>query len=245
MTSDRLKAMYGPEFDPTLYNDENHQFTDTADGTSYFFLPQDWNYSDLSDPDGIRRVYPGASPDDPADTTEDGYLRYYEYEYVIDNLQPSVPYNFSVTAFDYGALRSACRRWNHRACSTPSASIRCPRRRRSSMRALRSWSIPIRIAATAGMRASGMKTGTAPRRPNGRARFISPILPRVCTIRIFTLSGDLVQEIKHDRPDGGGGSQHEVWNLISRNTQAVTSGIYLWQVSSESGDQLGKLVIIK
>lgn len=34
-------------------------------------------------------------------------------------------------------------------------------------------------------------------------------------------------------------------DLISRNTQAVTSGIYIWKVSSRLGEQVGKLVIIK
>jgi hypothetical protein len=35
------------------------------------------------------------------------------------------------------------------------------------------------------------------------------------------------------------------WDLISRNVQAVTSGIYIWRVDSELGTQTGKLVIIK
>lgn len=70
-------------------------------------------------------------------------------------------------------------------------------------------------------------------------------LPRICTIRIYTLSGDLVQEIKHYVPDGGPEAMQETWNLISRNTQAITSGVYLWSVQSEMGEQLGKLVIIK
>jgi hypothetical protein len=33
--------------------------------------------------------------------------------------------------------------------------------------------------------------------------------------------------------------------VISRNTQAVVTGIYIYQISSEMGEQLGKLVIIK
>jgi len=33
--------------------------------------------------------------------------------------------------------------------------------------------------------------------------------------------------------------------MLSRNTQAVTTGIYLWSVTSAMGEQLGKLVIIK
>ena len=58
-------------------------------------------------------------------------------------------------------------------------------------------------------------------------------------------SGDLVQEIDHYRPDGGPDAQHETWNMLSRNTQAITTGIYIWVVTSEMGEQIGKLVIIK
>jgi hypothetical protein len=35
------------------------------------------------------------------------------------------------------------------------------------------------------------------------------------------------------------------WDLVTRNTQAVTSGIYIWRVDSRLGSQVGKLVIIK
>ena len=70
-------------------------------------------------------------------------------------------------------------------------------------------------------------------------------LPKVCKIRIYTINGDLVREIDHFRPEGGSESQHEIWDVISRNTQAVVTGIYLWHVSSEMGDQIGKLVIMK
>jgi len=35
------------------------------------------------------------------------------------------------------------------------------------------------------------------------------------------------------------------WDLISRNTQAVVSGIYLYTVESKIGTQVGKFVIIK
>jgi len=55
----------------------------------------------------------------------------------------------------------------------------------------------------------------------------------------------LIKQIEHSRPDGGPGSQEETWDVISRNTQSVVTGIYLWHVESAMGEQLGKLVIIK
>jgi hypothetical protein len=69
-------------------------------------------------------------------------------------------------------------------------------------------------------------------------------LPRdVSTIRIFTLSGDLVQEAVHDGRNGDG---TYFWNMITRNGQNVTSGIYLYTVETGAGDMCrGRFVIIR
>ncbi|MDD4051505.1 MAG: hypothetical protein PHR28_06370 [candidate division Zixibacteria bacterium] len=245
VTRDRLKAMYDPDFDPALYDDENHQYADTAEGVSYYFVPQDWNYSDLSDPDGIHRVYPGASPDDPADTTDDGYLRYYEYEYSIDNLQSSVPYNFSVTTFDYGAFAFGLPPLESSRLLNAVKEYPLPSATTVEREGLAVMVYPNPYRGDGGYARVGYENRDRTEAAEWAREIHFANLPKVCTIRIFTLSGDLVDEIKHDRPDGGAGSQQETWDLISRNTQAITSGIYLWQVSSEFGDQLGKLVIIK
>ena len=70
-------------------------------------------------------------------------------------------------------------------------------------------------------------------------------LPQKCTIRIFSIDGDLIREIYHDFPPDYPESMHDEWDLITRNTQAVASGIYYYSVESEFGNQIGKLVIIK
>ncbi len=71
-------------------------------------------------------------------------------------------------------------------------------------------------------------------------------LPSKCTIRIFTLDGDLVREIYHDDSTSPEGPGVNYWDLISRNTQAVVSGIYIYSIDGESGfHQLGKIAIIK
>jgi hypothetical protein len=69
-------------------------------------------------------------------------------------------------------------------------------------------------------------------------------LPEKCTIRIFTLDGDLVDTIEYDRSLPGT-LEFAAWGLISRNTQAVVSGLYIFSVESETGNYLGKFVIIK
>ncbi|HET9235407.1 MAG TPA: hypothetical protein VFP10_14835, partial [Candidatus Eisenbacteria bacterium] len=62
------------------------------------------------------------------------------------------------------------------------------------------------------------------------------------TIRIYTLSGDLVQETQHDGRNGNG---TYFWNLISRNGQNVVSGIYLYMVDGGSEICRGRFVIIR
>jgi hypothetical protein len=65
------------------------------------------------------------------------------------------------------------------------------------------------------------------------------------TISIFTLAGDLVQTIEHD---GSAGDGQASWNLMSRNKQEVTSGIYLFVVEPHGGGferTAGKFVVIR
>ncbi|HEY6865781.1 MAG TPA: hypothetical protein VI792_00905, partial [Candidatus Eisenbacteria bacterium] len=68
-------------------------------------------------------------------------------------------------------------------------------------------------------------------------------LPRArCTIKIWTVAGDLVAQVEHE---GSGGDGEAAWNLISRNGQDVESGIYLFTVDSSLGHQTGRFVIIR
>jgi hypothetical protein len=72
-------------------------------------------------------------------------------------------------------------------------------------------------------------------------------------IRIYTVSGDLVQIIHPGDLQPNGHPQSEVtgdgqasWNLVSRNGQDVVSGIYLFSVESPgSGTRQGKFTVIR
>jgi hypothetical protein len=245
MTKDSLRALYGPTFEPLNYNSEFNSFADPASGILYYFVRQDWNQSDLTNLLGIHKVYPNASKDDPTDTTEEGFLRYYEYEYIITNLQPSKPYNFSVTAFDYGSLKVDLGALE----SSPlvNAVKDYPLATADSVEAgglgVMVYPNPYRIDG--GYASAGYENRDRSKSAERSRAIHFANLPKVCTIRIYTIDGDLVQEIHHNRPDGGPGASHEIWNVISRNTQAVVTGIYLWQIESDMGEQIGKLVIIK
>jgi len=76
-----------------------------------------------------------------------------------------------------------------------------------------------------------------------RIHFIN--LPEKCVIKIWTTDGDLVREIHHPDPMFSETNSSAYWDLITRNTQAVVSGIYIYSIESDKGTQLGKIVIIK
>ncbi len=65
-------------------------------------------------------------------------------------------------------------------------------------------------------------------------------LPPACKISIFTLTGDLVITIDHN--DGTG---QELWNLQSRNIQAIKAGLYIYVVETENDKEIGKFVVLR
>ncbi len=65
-------------------------------------------------------------------------------------------------------------------------------------------------------------------------------LPDQCTVRIYTISGDLVNTIEHI--DGTGTAD---WNLLSEDGLGIAPGIYLYHVESPYGDKLGRFAVIK
>ncbi|MDP8207707.1 MAG: hypothetical protein P9L92_13655 [Candidatus Electryonea clarkiae] len=79
-------------------------------------------------------------------------------------------------------------------------------------------------------------------------------LPARCIIRVFTVSGDLVQIIPHEVSGDHNSLERmefaESWDLNSRNQQQIVSGLYLFSVEDQSevnkGEiQSGKFVVIR
>jgi hypothetical protein len=66
------------------------------------------------------------------------------------------------------------------------------------------------------------------------------------TIRIYTVAGDLVEELPFDGRSGVGTVK---WDLVSRNGQDVTSGVYIFSVETDTNDafkrKIGKFVVIR
>lgn len=68
-------------------------------------------------------------------------------------------------------------------------------------------------------------------------------LPQVCTIRIYTVSGELVTTLQHNSTllDGS-----EEWNLLTRDNLSVSYGVYIYHVEAPGvGEKIGKFAVIK
>ena len=90
-------------------------------------------------------------------------------------------------------------------------------------------------------------------------------LPKRCTLKIYTLSGDLVFEEAFDGDTYHGEGARGIfdpnkslgkptlsgttfgWNLITREGQAVATGLYLFAVEDKSNGKrhVGKFLIVK
>ena len=76
-----------------------------------------------------------------------------------------------------------------------------------------------------------------------RINFVN--LPPRCVIRIYTLDGDLVQQINHDKDPNASDSGYDFWDLLTRNAQKVVAGMYIFSVESSEGRYIGKILIIQ
>jgi len=67
-------------------------------------------------------------------------------------------------------------------------------------------------------------------------------LPSTCTIRIYTVRGDLVQTLRHESSFEG----FVAWNLRTRDNLEVAPGLYIFHVDAPGiGTHVGKLAIVK
>ncbi len=67
-------------------------------------------------------------------------------------------------------------------------------------------------------------------------------LPARCLIRIYSVSGVLVQVVAHNDPAGSG---EETWNLRNRNNQFVASGVYFYHLEAPDGKtRIGRFTVV-
>jgi hypothetical protein len=262
LTIDSITALYGDDFDPECYSCKELGIGfEIDDSTIYCFERVDWNQY-FADPDGLRKRFADEievgivtsdddttmaanwiTDEDPRTGETVRYHKFYEYEYSIDNLLPSVSWYIAVTAFDFGDFETGLAPLE----SSPLAN------------AVEVW--PINDADYVAQHESKVVVYPNPYRgdvdyamagyedPGGtgfvdherRIHFVN--LPRECTIKIYTVSGDRVITLYHPGKNSDADSKL-TWNLRSQNNELVASGIYLWVVMTEFDTQVGKMVII-
>ena len=67
-------------------------------------------------------------------------------------------------------------------------------------------------------------------------------LPVEATIRVYTLTGILVDVIDHVDASGGGRAE---WDLRNRNNNFIASGVYFFHVVTPAGDEhVGKFTVV-
>ena len=68
-------------------------------------------------------------------------------------------------------------------------------------------------------------------------------LPQQCTIRIYTVAGELVASIDHNSTMLNGSAE---WNLLTRDNLSASYGIYIYHIDAPGiGEKVGKFAIIK
>jgi len=238
----RWNPSYYTEFHPWVYRGSDTlkiSWYRINPGDSLYFALQDWNrglrdlrvnkaYADSVD---LGLVSPSEIRDD-----------YYECEFMQEGLLPSFPVWIAVTAFDFGNARTNL--GGLEASKGINAKQVFPLDSPAKAQALGEKVVvvpnPYKISENY-QNPQGLESGSG--QFARRINFYN--LPAVCTIRIYTLDGDLVREIEHKKAEDDPTAGYDYWDLINQNTQAVVSGIYLYGIESKSGNQIGKFVIIK
>ena len=261
-TSDSLRCLYGStndpcqdtSFQPMNFTSSNFFFHPDFKDSIFYFTPHDHNAFELGVTTPIQKVYPDEpkpnihQPDSiPADAyTCEGYLKYYEYEIVIEQLLPTIPYWVNVTAFDYGEPNMGLKGLESPLTTGSKSAYPYNASDASAGGNNQVYVYPNPYRGDANYRDLGLEGRTEEDRPDYRVRAINfANLPAKCTIYIYSLDGDLVRRLDHDMDPSDPNSSHDSWNMITRNTQMVVSGLYYWVVEAEDGSsQMGKLVII-
>lgn len=272
LSADSLRALYGPDFDPTDYGVPSPALclrdTLLLPGGGFmarcsYFEPIGANHGNTYFDGGDLMTNTIQKLGDSTVIDGGDTLRFGCYEARLTNLNPAEPLYVSVTAFDAGhpRLRIDPLESLPGTCVDYAIPIYDAGVVEDSALRVSVYPNPYKISyhGADGRRTSYFEEGyEAPgKRATGanfneqdrRIWFVN--LPTEATIRIYTLDGDLVRTLHHQwpRPENESFltdySSRTAWDLVSRNTQAVVSGIYIYHIESPLGTQTGKIVIVK
>ena len=261
-TLDSLRCLYGrgddpcadSMFNPLLYTPLNWYTHPQYPDSIMYFTAHDYNRYEYPYTTRIHKVYPD-EPDPrtlpidsltPARYTAEGHYKYFEYECVIDGLLPTVPYWINVTAFDCGSPNSGLDALETSKTQGLQQAYAAGSEAQAAGADDRVWVYPNPYRIDGDYRDRGLEGRDRGDRPEFRTREVHfANIPPVCTIRIHTLDGDLVKEIRHSASPTDPAGRHESWDMITRNRQLLVTGLYYWTVESSDGRvQIGKLAVI-
>ncbi|MDF1544742.1 MAG: hypothetical protein P1R58_06525 [bacterium] len=258
-TIEQLQTLYGDPADPTKFDPLVYSRTNPylLGDSVFYFAPQDYNTSEFGVTTDIFKIYPDQPypstlvPEDANEDelTKDGYLKYFEYSVVIPDLLPTVGYWVAVTAFDYGSPASGLP--SLESSKTVSGKFAYAQNTAAEMAEAGAevfvYPNPYRIDSDYRGAAYEGSSQVKREQADDRVRAINfANVPPNCVVRIYSLDGDLVREIEHDVDPSEPDATHVEWDLVTRNTQLVVSGLYYWAVEDrDTGDiSIGKLAIV-
>lgn len=176
-----------------------------------------------------------------------------KYRYVDNDVHNGMPYWYAVTAFDDGSAEKVVNSATGQLDSIPrygsysqAMALVYPR----GTPGITKDKVRVVPNPYPGMDGEARLTGRAvgdmveyEGDPSGRrVRFFN--LPRKATVRVFSLSGDLVWTGYFEDPLDSRG-EPPGWNLVSRNNQEIVSGTYIVQVESPMGSEVTKLIVVR
>jgi hypothetical protein len=165
------------------------------------------------------------------------------YRYVDRSVHLGRPYFYSVVAFDHGIDSKG--RFKPGLAGVPSSNFQYVEPQSSSLAAYEYKERAIYVVPNPATRESMAAWALDPTNddPSGTKVEFRNVPRSKGTIRVYTLAGDLVKEIHFNGHNGIGTVK---WDLVSRNGQDITSGVYLYSVEADGFDRaIGKFTVIR
>ena len=186
-------------------------------------------------------------------TIDTGLMGIGKYRYVDTDVHNGLPYWYAVTAFDDGSAEKMVDRVTGRVDSIPrygsysqAMQVVYPRGTpgvvKDKVRIVPNPYPGIGDRARVTGRAIGDMVEYEGDPSGRRVRFLN--LPRRATVRVYSLSGDLVWSGFFEDPLDPRG-EPPGWNLVSRNNQEIVSGTYIVHIESPLGSEVTKLVVVR
>lgn len=233
MTPKRVKSAFGID-NPEDYDINNP--LQYSEGYYYYFEPAGENNYDLTDPSGIHKLYPASTyPStenprfcEPEELTDGGFLKYFDYEYIIQNLDPGVKYHIDIKSLSYLFNGSF---YENSIIGSPDTVFT---RQSTAIDEQEDVIVPIAFSLEQN-------------RPNpfNPTTVISFTLPRasIISFEIYNILGQRVIELGNGFYEAG---KHSLWwNGKTSNGKSVSSGVYFYKLSDGEHSVSKKMLLLK